>query len=442
MTNSASLDNALTRDFIVKYPTEAAKLFDAMESTPAIRLLARLPADLITPVWENLLPEVGRQLLLDSPTALARKVLNRMQPARAVVLLAGMEEQKRESLLASLSKIAQHDLRRLLTFPSDSAGAIMDPRVIALRSENRVEDALEHLRRDQQHRRVVRGRRILYIVDDQHRLTGLVELQDLALASPDDSLTDLVSPVVAVVDTLADKDDIAKILEDHRLSSLPVVDSEGRLVGVVRQDQLLHAAREDAVTDIQTLFGASADERALSPVWFTIRKRLPWLQINLLTAFLAASVVGMFEDTIARFTALAVLLPVVAGQSGNTGAQALAVVIRSLALREIRLLQWGLVLRKELLVGFVNGLGIAATTSLGVFLWSGSMGLTLVIGISMIASMVIAGVAGAGVPIVLTLLRLDPAQSSSIVLTTVTDVAGFFSFLGIATLLADLLPSG
>ncbi|MEJ2455127.1 MAG: magnesium transporter [Candidatus Thiodiazotropha sp.] len=440
MTTPANLANALTRDYMVKYPTEAAKLLDGMESAVAIELLAHLPADLITPVWETLLPDTGRQLLLDARPALARKVLNRMQPARAVVLLAGMEEQKRESLLASLSDIAQHDLRRLLTFPSDSAGALMDPRVIALRADNTVEEALEQLRRDQQHRRVVRGRRILYIVDDQQRLAGLVELQDLALAPSSDSLASLVDPVIAFVDTLAEKDDIAKILEDHRLSSLPVVDVEGRLVGVVRQDQLLQAAREDAVTDIQTLFGASADERALSPVWFTIRKRLPWLQINLLTAFLAASVVGVFEDTIARFTALAVLLPVVAGQSGNTGAQALAVVIRSLALREIRLLQWGVVLRKELLVGFVNGVGIAATTCLGVFLWSGSLGLTLVIGISMIASMVIAGLAGAGVPIVLTLLRLDPAQSSSIVLTTVTDVAGFFSFLGIATLLADLLP--
>ncbi len=441
MMNQADLASSLTREFIARHPAEAADLLNTMEPSTATDLLASLPAELITPVWEILLPDVGRRLLLTAKASLARKVLNRMQPPRAVALLAGMEMSQRESLLDSLSEVAQRDLRRLLTYPADSAGSLMDPRVIALRPHITVQEALEQLRRDQHHRRVVHGRRVLYVIDDEHRLNGLVELQDLALAAPEETLAGIVQPIVAMVDTLAVKNDIASILENHRLSSLPVVDLDGRLVGIVRQEQLLQTAREDAVTDLQTLFGASADERALSPVWFTIRKRLPWLQINLLTAFLAASVVGLFEDTIARYTALAVLLPVVAGQSGNTGAQALAVVIRSLALREVRLLQWGLVLRKELMVGLVNGIGIAATTCLGVFLWSGSSGLTLIIGISMIASMVIAGIAGAGVPIILTLLRLDPAQSSSIVLTTVTDVAGFFSFLGIATLLADLLPS-
>jgi len=442
MMSQADLTAALTREFVAKHPSEAAKLLDTIDAQTATGLLAPLPADLITPVWETLLPDVGRRFLLVANAKLARKVLNRMQPPRAVVLLAGMEESERESLLGSLSQIAQHDLRRLLSYPPDSAGALMDPRVIALRPQITVADALEQLRRDQHHRRTVRGRRTLYVVDDEQRLTGLVELQDLALASAEDTLAGLVEPVIAVVDTLAGKADMVAALENHRLSSLPVVDPDGHLVGVVRGEQLLQAAREDAVTGIQTLFGASADERALSPVWFTIRKRLPWLQINLLTAFLAAAVVGIFEDTIARFTALAVLLPVVAGQSGNTGAQALAVVIRSLALREVRLMQWGLVLRKELMVGLVNGIGISATTCLGVFIWSGSAGLTLVIGISMIVSMVIAGMAGAGVPIVLTLLRLDPAQSSSIVLTTVTDIAGFFSFLGIATLLSNMLVSG
>ena len=441
MTSHIDLEAALTREFITKHPAGAARLLDKLEPHAATSLLAPLPAELITPVWESLLPDIGRQMLLVSEPALARKVLNRMQPPQAVTLLSGMEESQRESLLTTLSNVAQHDLRRLLTYPVNSAGALMDPRVLTLRPQLSVAEALEQLRRDQHHRRVVRGRRILYVVDDERRLTGLIELQDLALAAPGDTLAGLIGPVIAVVDTLADRNEIVAILENHRLSSLPVVDADGHLVGVVRQEQLLRAAREDAVTDLQTLFGASADERALSPVWFTIRKRLPWLQINLLTAFLAASVVGLFEDTIARFTALAILLPVVAGQSGNTGAQALAVVIRSLALREVRLMQWGVVLRKELLVGFVNGLGIAATTCIGVYIWSGSAGLVLVIGISMIASMVIAGIAGAGVPIVLTLMRLDPAQSSSIVLTTVTDVAGFFSFLGIATLLADLLVS-
>jgi magnesium transporter len=187
------------------------------------------------------------------------------------------------------------------------------------------------------------------------------------------------------------------------------------------------------------MVGASKDERALSPISFAVKKRLPWLEFNLLTAFLAASVVGIFEQTIARYTALAVLLPVVAGQSGNTGAQALAVVMRGLALREIRLRQWARVLSKELFVGVLNGVAVAATTSLFVFLWSRSTGLALIIGISMVLSMAIAGLSGGAVPLALRALGQDPAQSSSIILTTVTDVVGFFSFLGIATLLSWML---
>jgi len=156
-------------------------------------------------------------------------------------------------------------------------------------------------------------------------------------------------------------------------------------------------------------------------------------------AFLAAAVVGLFEGTIAKYTALAVLLPVVAGQSGNTGAQALAVTMRGLALREIRVQQWPRIVFKEMSAGFWNGIAVAATTSLGVWVWSGSAGLAGIIGVSMILSMVIAGIFGAAIPLVLTAIGQDPAQSSTIVLTTITDVTGFFSFLGIATLFSGLL---
>jgi magnesium transporter len=187
------------------------------------------------------------------------------------------------------------------------------------------------------------------------------------------------------------------------------------------------------------MVGAGKDERASSSSWFAVRKRHPWLQINLLTAFLAASVVGLFESTIAQFTALAVLMPVVAGQSGNSGSQALAVTIRGLALREIGVNGWPRVLRKEAATGLTNGIGIALVTALAVFTWSQSPGLALVIGIAMVTSMTIAGIAGALIPITMVRLGQDPATSSTIFLTTITDVTGFLSFLGTATALSFLL---
>ena len=229
------------------------------------------------------------------------------------------------------------------------------------------------------------------------------------------------------------------IAEERRLTSLPVVDVSNRLLGVIRYAALLRATQRDATADLQTMVGASKEERALSGAMFAVRKRLPWLQINLATAFLAAAVVGVFEGTIARFTALAVLLPVVAGQSGTTGAQALAVTMRGLALREIRVRHWPRVAGKELAAGAINGLAVALVTAIGVYVWSRSLGIAAVIGVSMVVSMIVAGVSGASVPMALTLLRQDPAAAASIVLTTITDVLGFLTFLGFATLASGLL---
>jgi magnesium transporter len=260
----------------------------------------------------------------------------------------------------------------------------------------------------------------------------------LAVAAPGSLVETLVQPAVSV-QAIDPQEEVAEHFTRGRLASLPVVDFDGRLIGVIRYDTLAATARDDVAADMQAMVGVSRQERALSPVSFAVKKRLPWLEINLATAFLAAAVVGLFESTIAQFTALAVLLPVVAGQSGNTGAQALAVTMRGLAMREIRIGHWPRVVRKEASVALLNGIAVSLTTAAGVFVWSRSPGLSLVIGVSMVLSMVSAGIAGVLVPTVLTMFGQDPAQSSSIILTTVTDIVGFASFLGIATMLSGLL---
>jgi magnesium transporter len=310
----------------------------------------------------------------------------------------------------------------------------METRIGTFRPEFTVAQALERLRRSR-----LRGLQSIYLVDDGQRLSARVAVHDLAIAEPMQLLRDIAEPVTLVAQAISPRDEVVEMLERSRAPSIPVTDFEGRLLGVVRYTSLIKAMQEVASDDLQTMVGASKDERALSKASFAVRKRLPWLQINLLTAFLAAAVVGVFEDTIAQVTALAVLLPVVAGQSGNAGAQALAVTMRGLALREITLRDWVRVTVKEVQVGFANGLAVAVTCGLGVFLWSGSAGLVVVIALSMVLAMVAAGFAGAVVPIALKRFGQDPAQSSSIVLTTVTDIAGFFSFLGIATLLMSML---
>jgi magnesium transporter len=235
------------------------------------------------------------------------------------------------------------------------------------------------------------------------------------------------------------REDVLALIRRHRFLALPVVDNEGRLMGVIKYDEAISASQLEAFEDIQKMVGAGGDERALSPVSTVVKRRLPWLYVNLLTAFAAAAVVGIFEGTIQKVTALAVLLPIVSGQGGNTGAQALAVVMRGIALREILTGATKRVIVKETMGGLLNGVAIAVVTSAAVWIWSRNWGIAIVIGLAMIINMIVAGLSGAGIPILLKALNRDPAQSSSIFLTTVTDVVGFAAFLGLAAIFMPLL---
>ncbi|MGE0486886.1 MAG: magnesium transporter [Gammaproteobacteria bacterium] len=416
-------------------PAAAALALELLPAEEAAAVLGAEPVATTRHVWQRLSPATVQQCLRELPLTSQAEVLAALEPNRSASLLAMLDEDVRDDLLAALPAEARAHVEQLMSYPPDSAGALMDPRVIFLRRTTSVGAAIERVRQLAVEPGRGGARRMFYLVDGEERLEGVVELQDLVLARPQDHLERYARPVEVWAEVTTSKEQIVEMIEQYGLSSLPVLDTDHHLVGVVKHDTLVAATRAEASADLQTIFGASKEEGALSSAGFAVRKRLPWLQINLVTAFVAASVVGAFEDTIARNTALAVLLPVVAGQSGNTGAQALAVVIRALALHEITAAHWRQVVAKELFTGLTNGLAVAATTAVGVWLWSRSMVLAFIIGLSMVLSMVIAGLSGAIIPILLTRLRQDPAQSSSIVLTTVTDVTGFMSFLGIATLL-------
>ncbi|MCC7326379.1 MAG: magnesium transporter [Burkholderiales bacterium] len=427
---------ALSRRFLLDYPREAAREIEKLAPDEAAALLAPLPANAVLPVWQALLPDAAAETLKAVPAIHAQRWLRDAEPAIAAAALSRLDAAQRDGLLGGLDAQVAKELREMLAYPEDVAGRLMDPNVTPLRAELSVGDALQRLKGIRRH-----GLRELFVVDADNRLTGRVEIQDLAITDAMLPLRDVTRSLIAAVAELAPREEIVGILQRQPITELPVVNVDGHFVGVIRQSALVSAIEQESSVDIQTMVGVSRDERALSSPTFAVAKRLPWLQINLLTAFLAAAVVGLFEGTIAKFTALAVLLPVVAGQSGNAGAQALAVTMRGLVLREFSVRQWRRVVGKEAVVGLVNGIAVAATTALGVYVWSRSFGLVLVCALAMVISMLVAGLAGALTPVLLRRFGQDPATSSSIILTTVTDVVGFFSFLGIATLLADLLVS-
>ncbi len=436
-TEISEIERVLAESFVYRHTRDAAQ---ALNDTSAKEIARHLEAENVSnaaALLESMDPEKAAESIVQLGDESTRRVLRAMNPARLAPLLARLEEPVQNQNIDLLDETLAQELRSLLSYPPNTAGSLMDPRFLVFPKSATVLDVTNKLQ-------TLRKRRVLDIpiVDEEDKYVGLLTLQDVILADPKAKLEDLAQGTPPSVHVMSTKDEVVELLNQHRITTLPAVDLDNRLVGMIRHRALLQAVRDDAATDMQTMVGVSKDERALSSSFFAVRKRLPWLQINLLTAFLAAAVVGLFEGTIAKYTALAVMLPIAAGQSGNAGAQALAVTMRGLTLREISMRHWLQVMTKEFGTGLINGIGTAITCGAGIYVWSQSFGLSLVMALAMIISMTIAGVAGALVPIVLKRFGMDPAQSSSIVLTTITDIAGFLSFLGIATLLSGMLVEG
>lgn len=431
MADSARASQALIHAFFRLHPGEAARALASSPTPEALRLLEAGEDATAAQVFQRLDPDRAVQLVEAMHTALFRRLWTAMDYGVAATLLARLGPESRAARLAALPRELAAEMEELMSYPAGSAGLLMDRSVTVFGVDETAEEALARIRS-------FPGRRIhdLCVVDSDGRLTAVLPLQEVAVAQPEERLGRLAQGPPVCVQDMSSREEVVELLETHKLASLPVVSFEGRLTGIIRHDALVEAARHEASGNLQTMVGAGREEHALSKASLAVRKRLPWLQVNLATAFLAASTVALFEDTIARFTALAIFLPVVAGQSGNTGAQALAVAMRGLALREFRPHGWFRVARKELLAGLLNGLAVSLVASLVAYFWSGTTGLPLVLGTAMVFSMALAGLAGAVIPVVLTVLGKDPAQSASIVLTTVTDVVGFLSFLGLATLMA------
>ena len=434
MTDSHGAAQALIQAYFRLHPGEAAR---ALGDVPVPEALGHLETGgdaAAARVFERLDPDRAVQLLETMDEALFRRLWTVMDPGVGAALLARLDPGARPSRLAALPRELAAEMEELMRYPAGSAGRLMDTAVTVFHAGETADRALDRIRSFPE-RRV----HDLCVVDGDGRLIAVLPLQEVAVARPGERLDQLVQGPPVSVQAMSSREEVVELLEAHKLSSLPVISFEGRLRGVILHDALVEAAQQNATEDLQTMVGAGREERALSPASQAVRQRLPWLQVNLATAFLAAAVVALFEDTIARFTALAVFLPVVAGQSGNTGAQALAVAMRGLALREFRPGSWFRVARKELAAGLINGLAVALVTAVAAYLWSGGWGLPLVIATAMVFSMAMAGLTGALIPVVLTVLGKDPAQSASILLTTVTDVLGFLSFLGLAALAASSL---
>jgi magnesium transporter len=427
--------NGVSKQLIASYinscPVDALAYFEKFSLKQKHEVLGALDKAVVTKFFSVQNPVDTVEILKHYPDDYL-DVLNLLDldaVARIIKLLDGSSKEK---FLGALSR--KKEIKRMLHYPSNVAGALMESHVVSLRAESTVADAMKAIKQCK-----LKNMMNIYVVDLEGVLTGILPIKDLVIADDHEPLGSLANADMHVVHEMTQKNEVIQMAEKYKFASVPVVDKKNCLVGVIRYERLVEIIQKGAVTDLQKMVGVSEDETPLSTPFFSMKKRLPWLTINLVTTFLAAFVVGIFEPTIQKVTALAVLLPIVAGQSGNTGAQAQAVTIRGLALREIHLHHKWKVLFKEAVVGFFNGLSISILCAVSVYIWSGSLALSGVIGVSMIISMMAAGVFGAGVPIALSAMGQDPAVSSSIILTTFTDVFGFLSFLGLAAIFSTFL---
>ncbi len=418
-------------EFLHLHAADLAGRLQRLDTNEARALLQQLPPENAAAALADLEEDRLPDLLGAFPPARLADLLQRILPADAADVLQQLPPAQRREALAALSSDTAAAIRALLKFPEDTAGGIMSNRFITLRDDMTVEQVRELLRARAQEERT-EDIAYLYVTDTDRRLVGIVSLRDLVFRRAERRMTEIMNRDVKFAHVTDDQEELARKFEHYHYLGLPVLDAEGRLVGVVKASDALEIARKEATEDMQLMVGLSGEERALTPWTLSVKRRLPWLYINLGTAFLAAATVGLFESTIAQWTALAIFLPIVAGQGGNAGMQTLTVIIRDLALGELTPGDGRKALFKEIILGLVNGLAIGVVVGVIGWLWKGSATLGIVAGAAMVLNQLAAALSGVLIPLGLKSLKLDPALASSIFLTTVTDVAGFFFFLGLA----------
>ncbi|MCL4243751.1 MAG: magnesium transporter [Candidatus Dadabacteria bacterium] len=435
MDNSSALELYIKK-FSDYDPVLSAHIIETMDIDESLGVFDNLPTDVSRTIFENLQNEYAAELLGKIDPETAGEILRGMEPLKISLIVGVCPMALKDRISHSLTEKQKSELREILEYPKDSVGYMMSTNFLALSQDLRLSDAVSKIRLMALKENTPLS--YVYVVDSGFRLTGVLTMRDLLIQDPDKHLRQIMIKDVFYLNAFMEFEEAASIVARRNFFAVPVVDNTGVLVGIVNTSQLLSDAHEEYSADIQTLFGAGSEERPFSGTFYSLRKRLPWLNINLATAFLAAGVIALFEGVIARLTILAVFLPIVAGQGGNAGAQSLAVVMRGLVMREIPKQDFLKLFWKEGKLGFLNGILIGLVTGAVAWIWQGSPTLGIVIGLAMIINLVVAGLAGSMIPVGLKTLGFDPAQSSMIILTTVTDIVGFFAFLGLAALFFGL----
>lgn len=410
-------------------PADLADVLAQLDDEERLALVRQLPAELssqaLVEMPEDSHPE---ETLAALDPEQAAEIVEELEDDDAADLLGELDPEQQERILAQVED--RTDVDRLLRYDEESAGGLMTTALVTVTDLDTVGLALEAVRRQAEDVEEVTE---IFVVDTARRLVGLLSFKQLVVTTPDRLVRDVMEDAEVRVGPDEDQEDVARLMARYNVPSVPVVDPTGRLLGRVTYDDVIDVTEAEATEDLLRFGGVSPDEE-LGGTWSSaVRSRLPWLYVNLLTAFLAASVVYFFEGTIERMTALAVWMPIIAGMGGNAGTQALAVTVRRLSLAQVPADRLRAVITKEMLVGLTNGFAIGAVIALVSLLLGAEWRLGLVVFLAMTGNLLVAGTAGSFVPVLLERLGVDPAVASSIFVTTLTDTCGFGLLLGLAS---------
>jgi magnesium transporter len=434
---TANLLNLLQK----QHPADLAQIFSELpdrDREAAFSLLADRNGRLAMEAISELGPEAGAALLATRSAEEIAKLAQEIPSDDAAALIDYLPEELSAAVLDLMRPKESGVVENLLEYDEQTAGRIMNPHVFALNEDMTVGEAITALQANRDVEMVF----YLYVVDERGHLVGVVSLRRLLLVSPETPLKRIMTADLISARVDMDQEEVARQVAAYNLLAIPVVDEENKLVGIITVDDVIDVIKDEATEDIYRLAGVAGDERAFTPAGESFRKRLPWLAINMVTAFVAAMVIGIFEARIDALPVLALFLPVVAGMGGNAAMQTLTVIVRGIALGELTWSNARKALLKEILVGVGNGvvLGIAAAAI--ALLVRGNPMLGVVLGLAMVVNMFVAAGAGTLIPLGLRAANVDPALASSIFITTLTDVIGFFSYLGLAVLFWDQLIPG
>ncbi|MBN2284236.1 MAG: magnesium transporter [Deltaproteobacteria bacterium] len=418
------------------HPADIADLIDNLDEEEQYRLFSLLDVEKASDVILEISDESRERIIEELSDEQLTEIIDEMESDDAADFIAELPRKQAQAVLDGIEPEESEGVKELLKYEEDTAGGLMQSELVSVRSEASISEALQAVAQASEDIDHIYN---IFVVDTEDRLIGTVPLQKLITTRRGNPVVDSIDPVIPSVTVHIDQEEVARMFEKYDLVSLPVVDDDNRLLGRITIDDIIDVMEEETSEDLYRIAGLDEDDSIFNNPMQSVKKRLPWLYINLLTALVSALVIGFFEDTIKVMVTLAIFMPVVAGLGGNAGSQTLTLIVRGLALGEVTFENSKRALYRQILVGVANGVAVGIVIGVIAYLWKGDSLLGIVLGLAMIINIFVGTLIGTLIPLSLKWIKSDPALGSHIFVTAFTDAFGFLSFLGLATLFLKLM---